>query len=103
MPGANHAYIRSPCRIRVLPARRHAQCGCAWLRFAMTTKSRKNPPPWEKKNPVKPASRTKLTAAQKHEAKARADAAGRRYPNLVDNMAVAKKANEAKRKKRADS
>lgn len=57
----------------------------------------KAPPPWKKTNPVKPSARTKLTAAQKKEAKARADAAGRRYPNLVDNMFVAKKAREAKK------
>lgn len=44
---------------------------------------------WEKKNP-KRASRT-LTALQKRRAKARAKAAGRPYPNLVDNAAVARK------------
>lgn len=49
-------------------------------------------PPWKKKNPVKPAARVTLTPEQKAEAKARAEAAGRRYPNLVDNMAVARKA-----------
>ena len=53
--------------------------------------------PWKKKNPVKKAGRTKLTVAQKEEAKARAKKAGRRYPNLVDNMAVAKKAKKTKR------
>jgi hypothetical protein len=50
-----------------------------------------SPPPWKKKNPVKPGARKSLTPAQKAEAKARAEAAGRRYPNLVDNMAVARK------------
>lgn len=54
----------------------------------------KKTPPWKKPNPVKPATRTKLTAAQKAEAKALADAAGRRYPNLVDNMRVAAKAKQ---------
>lgn len=44
-------------------------------------------PPWKKKPPGKP--RTRLTAEQKEEARARAEAAGRRYPNLIDNMAVA--------------
>lgn len=58
----------------------------------MATKS----PPWKKKNPVKKASRIKLTEAQKEEARARAKKAGRRYPNLVDNMAVAKEAKKAK-------
>ncbi len=53
-------------------------------------------PPWKKKNPKKKsgAKATKLTEAQKDEAKARAKAAGRPYPNLVDNMAVAKKAKK---------
>jgi hypothetical protein len=49
------------------------------------------PPPWKRKNPVKPGARSTLTPAQKAEARARAEAAGRRYPNLVDNMAVARK------------
>jgi hypothetical protein len=58
----------------------------------------KKTPPWKKPNPVRTAARTTLTPAQKQEAKARADAAGRRYPNLVDNMAVAKAARKAKGK-----
>jgi hypothetical protein len=44
---------------------------------------------WDKKNPKKTSS--KLTSAQKSAAKARAKAAGRPYPNLVDNAAVARK------------
>ena len=44
---------------------------------------------WDKKNPNKTS--TKLTSAQKAAAKARAKAAGRKYPNLVDNAAVARK------------
>ena len=52
--------------------------------------------PWKKANPVKRTSRTTLTPAQKKEAKARASAAGRPYPNLVDNMAVAGKAAKKK-------
>ena len=44
---------------------------------------------WDKKNPNKTTS--KLTPAQKNAAKARAKAAGRPYPNLVDNAAVSKK------------
>jgi len=44
---------------------------------------------WDKPNPKKKS--TKLTPEQKSEAKARAKAAGRPYPNLVDNMAVSKK------------
>jgi hypothetical protein len=55
-------------------------------------------PPWKKRNPVKPAARIRLTPAQKTEANERAEAAGRRYPNLIDNMAIAKKAKATKRK-----
>jgi hypothetical protein len=44
---------------------------------------------WDKKNPK--ATSKKLTPKQKTAAKARAKAAGRPYPNLVDNAAVAKK------------
>jgi hypothetical protein len=44
---------------------------------------------WDTKNPKKTSK--KLTPAQKATAKAKAKAAGRKYPNLVDNAAVAKK------------
>ena len=44
---------------------------------------------WDKENPKKKSS--KLTPAQKAAAKAKAKAAGRPYPNLVDNAAVARK------------
>jgi hypothetical protein len=47
---------------------------------------------WDTKNPKKTS--TKLTSAQKAAAKARAKAAGRKYPNLVDNAAVARKAKK---------
>ena len=43
---------------------------------------------WETDNPKKKSS--KLTATQKLRAKKRAAAAGRPYPNLVDNAAVAR-------------
>ena len=43
---------------------------------------------WDTKNPKKKSK--KLTAAQIAAAKAKAKAAGRPYPNLVDNAAVAK-------------
>lgn len=46
---------------------------------------------WDKKRPKKLGSSKKLTSAQKSAAKARAKRAGRSYPNLVDNMAVARK------------
>ncbi|PJJ99023.1 hypothetical protein CO641_05205 [Lysobacteraceae bacterium NML91-0213] len=44
------------------------------------------PKPWQKGNPKPAAARTPLTTAQKQAAQARAREAGRRYPNLVDNM-----------------
>jgi hypothetical protein len=44
---------------------------------------------WDKKNPKKKSKA--LTPAQKSAAKARAKKAGRKYPNLVDNAAVARK------------
>ena len=49
----------------------------------------KKKPVWRKPRPKKPAK--KLTPKMKSAAKARAKAAGRRYPNLVDNMAAARK------------
>jgi hypothetical protein len=45
---------------------------------------------WDKPNPKRKS--TPLSAAQKAAAKARAKKAGRPYPNLIDNMAVSKKA-----------
>lgn len=48
----------------------------------------KKKPFWETKNPKKKS--TKLTPAQKTAAKKRAKAAGRPYPNLIDNAAVAR-------------
>jgi len=47
-------------------------------------------PVWDTKNP-KQGKSEKLTPAQKAKAKASAKAAGRPYPNLVDNMNAAKK------------
>jgi len=49
-------------------------------------------PPWNKKNPKPKSQRKKMTPSQVSSAKARAKAAGRPYPNLVDKMAVKKKA-----------
>lgn len=45
-------------------------------------------PVWEKPRP--PGPKKTLTAKQKAGAKAAAKAAGRTYPNLVDNMRAAK-------------
>ena len=51
--------------------------------------------PWDAPGPKGPSK--KMTPEQKAKARARAKAAGRPYPNLVDNMAVAK---TSKRKKK---
>jgi len=45
---------------------------------------------WETKNPKPKGERKSLSPSQKSSAKARAKAAGRPYPNLVDNMAAAR-------------
>ena len=50
-------------------------------------------PPWEKPAP-KDTEHHHLTQTQKKEAKERADDAGRPYPNMVDNMAVARKSHK---------
>jgi hypothetical protein len=48
-------------------------------------KARQKPtPPWRKKRPR--AKSTKLSAEDKQAARTRAAKAGRRYPNLIDNM-----------------
>jgi len=44
---------------------------------------------WDKPNPA--AKHKKLSPAKKSSAKAAAKAAGRPYPNLVDNMRMARK------------
>jgi ribosomal protein L15E len=46
--------------------------------------------PWKKATPQK-SRHAKLTPNSKAKAKAAAKRAGRKYPNLVDNMAAAKK------------
>jgi hypothetical protein len=53
------------------------------------TKSKKKPAFWEQPSPSKGKS-SKLTDSQKKKAKARAKAAGRPYPNLIDNVWAAK-------------
>ena len=54
----------------------------------MATKRR---PPWRRKNPRKASGKTalRLDTRDKTKARRRAKRAGRRYPNLVDNMRVA--------------
>lgn len=55
----------------------------------------RKPGPWQCPAPKRRGAASKLTPAQVEEARARATAAGRRYPNLVDNMYVAAKARRA--------
>lgn len=50
--------------------------------------AKKSTPVWKKPNPKK--KHKKLTPAQKSKAKARASKAGRKYPNMVDNIWAAK-------------
>jgi hypothetical protein len=56
--------------------------------------------PWKRQNPRKRAGKASkhLSPAQKSAAKARARRAGRRYPNLVDNMRMAAKKKTSKSK-----
>ena len=48
-------------------------------------------PIWDKARPKKLGEPQKLTPAQKTSAKKMAKAAGRPYPNVVDNMRAARK------------
>ena len=48
-------------------------------------------PVWEKQRPASLSKSKPLTPQKKAAAKARAKAAGRPYPNLIDNMAMARK------------
>ena len=46
---------------------------------------------WDKPRPKDLGKPKKMSSAKKSEAKASAKAAGRPYPNLIDNMKVARK------------
>lgn len=55
-------------------------------------------PPWKQKKPdagVSAPTKTTLTPESIEWARARAKAAGRRYANLVDNMAATRRQQEA--------
>jgi hypothetical protein len=58
--------------------------------------------PWEKAKPKKTQGKTKLTKASLAWAKARAKKAGRKYPNLVDNMAASRRQKERSTGKSTD-
>jgi hypothetical protein len=70
----------------------------AFERVIETSRTRampsRSPKPWNNKTPRKPTAAVKLTPAQIEQARQRAEAAGRRYPNLVDNMYIAAQARK---------
>lgn len=53
----------------------------------------KSKPVWDKARPKSAGKPKALSPSQKASAKAMAKAAGRPYPNLVDNMRAARKKN----------
>lgn len=59
----------------------------------------RSPKPWDRKNPLNAEAHTKLTPEQVEQAKQRAAAAGRAYPNPFDNMFVAAQARKQGRRK----
>lgn len=69
----------------------HARCMATRQERHLAERS-DNRPPWKRKNPAD--THTKLTPEDIAEARARARAAGRTYPNLIDNMAIARKKKE---------
>jgi hypothetical protein len=62
-----------------------------------TRKRKQARSPWERPAPRK-TRHTTLSSADKNEAKRRAKKAGRPYPNLVDNMTVAKQKKVGRKK-----
>ena len=58
--------------------------------FTQYKKGGKVKPVWEKPRPAKLGKPSVLTAVKKAAAKARAKAAGRPYPNMVDNIWAAR-------------
>jgi hypothetical protein len=52
-------------------------------------------PPWKQTKPATARAKTTLTPESIEWAKERARQAGRRYPNLVDNMAASRRQQEA--------
>lgn len=64
-----------------------------------TKKTTAKKAPWKRPNPRKRAGSASkhLTPAKKAAARASAKRAGRPYPNLVDNMRMAKKSKTAKK------
>lgn len=59
--------------------------------------------PWEKPAPKTSDKKTKLSAESIAWAKARAKRAGRRYPNLIDNMAATRRQRENENREKGPS
>ena len=59
--------------------------------FTQYKKGGKVKPVWEKPRPAKLGKPSVLTATKKAAAKARAKAAGRSYPNMIDNIWAARR------------
>ncbi|WP_349656394.1 DNA-binding protein [Xanthomonas sp. 10-10] len=78
-------------------ARRPSANKSASARSTAKKREGKASAPWKKPNPKRASRSSSLSPAQKTQARQRAKAAGRPYPNLVDNMAVARKGSAAKR------
>ena len=57
--------------------------------MAADAKTTPHPVPWKRKSP-KSGEHQHLSAEAKAAARRRAEAAGRKYPNLIDNMWAAK-------------
>ncbi|MCS3810307.1 DNA-binding protein [Xanthomonas sp. 4461] len=77
-------------------ARRPSANKSASARSTAKKREAKASAPWKKPNPKRASRSSSLSPAQKTQARQRAKAAGRPYPNLVDNMAVARKGSAAK-------
>ncbi|MBB6259446.1 hypothetical protein FHT05_004100 [Xanthomonas arboricola] len=84
-------------------ARRTAAGKSASTRGAAKKGTSKTSAPWKRPNPKSRSRSAPLSPAQKTQARQRAKAAGRPYPNLVDNMAVAGKGSAAKRASGSDA
>ena len=86
-----HWVAGSPTRHSITKHPRTNYCRTIFSPPKIRLHSRRMPtPPWKKPTPQS-GSKTKLTPASIAWAKATAKQAGRRYPNLIDNMAAARR------------
>jgi len=86
--------LRSAANEKDVYSRREILKKAGFIVKNLNEKTKKNPiddlPIWARQRPGRLGATQPLTAAQKRKAKARAAAAGRKYPNLVDNIAAAR-------------